>query len=359
MYGRGRTLYGGFDCSPGSAGASPDDGEASAPMTENTLYMVIPCYNEEEALRRTAAAAADKLRSLMQTGKASRDSRVLFVDDGSSDGTWEAIRSLCASSGIFAGAALSRNCGHQSALLAGLLTARGRADAAISLDADLQDDINAVDAMVDAFLRGCDVVYGVRSSRGSDTFFKRVTAESYYRLQRALGCEIVFNHADYRLLSARALDALSEYGERDIYLRGIVPMLGLKTASVSYERGERLMGESKYTLKKMLTLASDGVMTLSLAPARIVLGIGGLCLAAAIAALIVSLGGVFFGRAMTELRVITISIWGVGGLILLGVGITGEYAGRAYRESKRRPRYFISETAGLEIQNRKNTGEPL
>jgi glycosyltransferase involved in cell wall biosynthesis len=319
--------------------------------------MVIPCYNEEDALPRTSRVAADKLRALIQGGKVSGDSRILFVNDGSRDGTWEMIKALCADSRIFAGITLSRNRGHQNALLAGLMEARGRADMTISLDADLQDDIDAADAMVDGFLSGCDVVYGVRSARGRDTFFKRFTAEGYYRLLRALGCEVVFNHADYRLMSARALDALSEYGERDLYLRGIVPMLGFKTAAVSYERGERLEGESKYTLKKMLRLASDGVLSLSLAPVRIVLGAGAVCLAAAFVILIASVAGAIMGRAFSAWKILAISIWAVGGLLLLGLGVVGEYAGRAYLESKRRPRYFVSESAGLDGGLKQNLEE--
>jgi glycosyltransferase involved in cell wall biosynthesis len=319
--------------------------------------MVIPCYNEEDALPRASGVVGDKLRALMRTGKVSENSRVLFVNDGSRDGTWELIKALCADSRIFAGITLSRNRGHQNALLAGLMEARGRADMTISLDADLQDDINAVDAMVDGFLSGCDVVYGVRSARGRDTFFKRFTAEGYYKLLRALGCEVVFNHADYRLMSARALDALSEYGERDLYLRGIVPMLGFKTATVSYERGERLEGESKYTLKKMLGLASDGVVSLSLAPVRIVLGAGAACLAAAFVILIASIAGAVMGRAFSGWKIMSISIWAVGGLILLGLGVVGEYAGRAYLEAKRRPRYFVAESAGLDGGHKQNMEE--
>jgi glycosyltransferase involved in cell wall biosynthesis len=305
---------------------------------------------------------SDKLRALIEDGKVSAGSRILFVNDGSRDGTWDIIKSLCLKSGIFAGISLSRNRGHQNALFAGLMAVRGAADAAISLDADLQDDIDAVDAMVDNFLLGCDVVYAVRSSRGRDTFFKRFTARGYYRLLRALGCEVVFDHADYRLLSRRALGALGEYGERDLFLRGIVPMIGFKSASVSYVRGDRMEGESKYTLKKMLTLAFDGVMSLSLVPARLILAAGLACVAAALTLLVLSSAGLILGPAGGGAGIIAVSVWGVGGLILLGVGVVGEYAGRAYLEAKRRPRYFISDAVGLESdesEQHNNTGEIL
>ncbi|MDR1590290.1 MAG: glycosyltransferase family 2 protein [Oscillospiraceae bacterium] len=316
-------------------------------MTGNTLYVVVPCYNEAEALPGTSGVIADKLRALMRAGKVSEDSRALFVDDGSRDGTWALICSLCEQSPIFTGIALSRNRGHQTALLAGLMAARGAADMTISLDADLQDDVDAMDAMVDAFLGGCDIVYGARSRRDSDAFLKRFTAVSYYRLLRALGCEVVFNHADYRLMSARALDALAQYGESDLFLRGIAPMLGFKTATVEYARAERSAGESKYTLKKMLKLASDGVLSLSLAPVRLVMGAGLVMLAAALVLLVIALAG---GDAR-RWRLVAASVWGAGGIVTLALGVVGEYAGRAYLEAKRRPRYIIADTAGLSVRD--------
>ncbi|MDR2357685.1 MAG: glycosyltransferase family 2 protein [Oscillospiraceae bacterium] len=313
-------------------------------MAGKTLYIVVPCYNEEEALPRTSEVMANKLRELVRGGKVSEDSRVLLVDDGSRDSTWTMIKSMCERSPVFSGIALSRNRGHQAALLAGLMTARGRADVTISLDADLQDDVGAMDAMMDAFLDGCDIVYGARSSRDSDNFLKRATATGYYRLLRALGCDIVFNHADYRLMSARALDALSQYGESDLFLRGIVPMIGFKTATVEYERAERAEGESKYTLRKMLKLASDGVLSLSLAPARLILGAGLVMLLFALGLLAAALAGRDDAR---QWRLIAASVWGAGGIVTLALGVVGEYAGRAYLESKRRPRYNISDFAGL------------
>jgi glycosyltransferase involved in cell wall biosynthesis len=311
-----------------------------------TLYFVAPCYNEDEALPRASAVIAGKLKALIGAGKASPDSRVMFVNDGSRDGTWAKIVSLCECDPIFAGVSLSRNRGHQAALYAGLMAARGHADMAVSIDADLQDDIDAVDAMVDAFADGCDIVYGVRSRRERDTFLKRLTAEGYYKLLRLLGCEIVFNHADYRLMSARALDALSRYGEYDLFLRGIAPMLGFKTSTVEYARAERTYGESKYTLGKMLKLAADGALSLSLAPIRIALCAGAIMLALSAALFALWLVKPDTVRASEGWRAVAASVWGVGGLITLAVGVAGEYAGRAYLEAKRRPRYVISDVAG-------------
>lgn len=314
----------------------------------NTLYIVVPCYNEEEVLGETAARLREKIRNLIGEDKISSDSRVLFVDDGSKDGTWAVIRNLCAADRLFAGVSLSRNRGHQNALLAGLMTVRGRAGMVVSMDADLQDDINAIDKMIDEYLSGTDVVYGVRSSRDKDTFFKRLTAEGYYRLLDAMGCQVVFNHADYRLLSARALDALSEYGEQNMFIRGIIPMLGFKTSTVMYERGERFAGESKYPLKKMLKLAFDGIYSLSLKPIRFITGLGVTLLILAAALLVWSLVRLSAGHAMLGWKIVTISVWGVGGLILIALGIIGEYTGRTYMELKGRPRYHIGETVGLD-----------
>ncbi|UOO37169.1 glycosyltransferase family 2 protein [Oscillospiraceae bacterium CM] len=314
----------------------------------NRLFIVVPCYNEEMVLPEAAKRLEDKLISLVQSGKIAENSRVLFVDDGSADRTWPMIRQLAADSRYFAGLSLSRNRGHQNALLAGLMAAREQADMIVSMDADLQDDIDAVDRMVEAYLDGCDVVYGVRARRDSDTFFKRFTAEGYYKLLHAMGCRVVFNHADYRLLSRRALDALSQYGEQNLFLRGIVPMLGFKTATVSYARGERFAGESKYPLKKMLALASDGVFSLSLKPVRAVTVTGLLLLLLTMVLLVVSLVGLFMGYTLLNWKIITISVWGVGGLILTALGLVGEYVGRTYLESKQRPRYHIGETVGLE-----------
>jgi glycosyltransferase involved in cell wall biosynthesis len=314
----------------------------------NTLYVVVPCYNEEEVLGETASRLREKIYSLISEDKISRDSRILFVDDGSKDGTWAMIRDLCAADRLFAGVSLSRNRGHQNALLAGLMTVRGRAGMIVSMDADLQDDINALDKMIDEYSSGADVVYGVRSNRDKDTFFKRLTAEGYYRLLNAMGCQVVFNHADYRLLSARALDALSEYGEQNMFIRGIIPMLGFKTSTVMYERGERFAGESKYPLKKMLKLAFDGIYSLSLKPVRFITWLGVTLFILAAALLVWSVVRLTAGHTILGWKIVTISVWGVGGLILIALGIIGEYTGRAYMELKGRPRYHIGETIGLE-----------
>lgn len=314
----------------------------------NTLYIVVPCYNEEEVLGETASRLKVKMHSLITEDKISRDSRILFVNDGSKDGTWAMIRDLCAADRLFAGVSLSRNRGHQNALLAGLMTARGRADMVISMDADLQDDINAVDQMINEYSGGADVVYGVRNKRDKDTFFKRFTAEGYYRLLNTMGCQVVFNHADYRLLSAQALDALSEYGEQNMFIRGIIPMLGYQTSTVMYDRGERFAGESKYPLKKMLRLAFDGIFSLSLKPVKLITWLGVTLLVLAAALLVYSVVRLCMGHTILDWKIVTISVWGVGGLILIALGIIGEYIGRAYLELKGRPRYHIGETVGLE-----------
>ena len=318
----------------------------------NTLYIVVPCYNEEEVLRETARRLCDKARAMMSGGKISEASKVVFVDDGSRDGTWEIISGLCDEDGIFAGIGLSRNRGHQNALFAGLMSVRSDADMVISIDADLQDDTDAIDRMVDEYLAGCDVVYGVRESRVKDSFFKRATAEGYYKLLSMLGCDIVFNHADYRLLSSRALEALSEYGEQRLFLRGLVPMLGFRTATVKYERGERFAGESKYPLKKMLGLAFDGVASLSLRPLRIVTAVGAVMLVLAAALFVYMIVALCLGQTVLDWKITTFSIWAVGGLITLALGIVGEYVGRAYMETKHRPRYNVARVKGLFSEER-------
>jgi glycosyltransferase involved in cell wall biosynthesis len=324
-------------------------GSAKEKITvDNTLYIVVPCYNEEEVLHETASRLKEKLTALISSGKVSASSKVMFVNDGSRDKTWEMILELCAGGGLFSGVSLSRNRGHQNALLAGLMTARGKADMVISMDADLQDDIGAVDKMVDEYLGGADVVYGVRNNRDKDTFFKKFTAEGYYRLLDTMGCQVVFNHADYRLLSARALDALSEYGERNMFIRGIIPMLGYRTATVTYERGERFAGESKYPLKKMLALAFDGIYSLSMRPLRFITGLGVTLLVLAFALFVYAIVRLCMGHTILDWKIVTISIWGVGGLILIALGIIGEYVGRAYMDIKQRPRYHIGETIGLD-----------
>ena len=307
----------------------------------NTLYLVIPCYNEEEVLPETARRLEAKMTSLIGRGEISPESRIVFVDDGSKDKTWSLISELHRDHPLFSGVGLSRNKGHQNALLAGLLTVRDQADLTISLDADLQDDLDAIDKMVAKYHEGCDVVYGVRSKRDTDTRFKRFTAEAYYKLIAAFGGEVVFNHADYRLLSRRALNALAEYQESALFLRGIVPMLGYKTDTVHYARGERFAGETKYPFKKMLALAIDGITSLSMRPVRLVTSAGFFLLLFTAVLGIVFLIQHAFGLSIWGWRIPTLAAFFVGGLNLLGIGVVGEYAGRAYMEAKRRPRFFV------------------
>ena len=310
---------------------------------EDILYIVVPCYNEEEVLPETSRRLKEKLEALMAAGTISRESRVLFVNDGSKDKTWQLIEELHQSSPIFSGVDLSRNRGHQNALLAGLMTAKERCDMAISMDADLQDDIDAVDAMVEQYYAGCDIVYGVRSSRKKDTFFKRFTAEGFYRLMNSMGAETVFNHADYRLMSRRALEGLAEFKEVNLFLRGIVPMIGYRTGTVEYERGERFAGESKYPLKKMLSFAMEGITSLSVKPIRMITGLGFLVFLMSIAMLIYSIVRWAMGETILGWASLICSVWAIGGLILLSLGVIGEYIGKVYLETKERPRFLIRE----------------
>ena len=306
-----------------------------------TLYLVIPCYNEEAVLPETSRRLAEKLTALTAAGKISADSRVLFVDDGSKDRTWALISECHRADRRFGGVKLSRNRGHQNALLAGLMTAKERCDAAISLDADLQDDLDAIDRMVDAFHEGYDIVYGVRSSRETDTFFKRTTAQGFYKFMKLMGVDIVYNHADFRLMSRRALEGLSGYEEVNLFLRGIVPLIGYPSTTVEYERHERFAGESKYPLKKMLAFAFDGITSFSVKPIRWVTGLGFLIFLASILALLYILVVKLLGFTVAGWAATTASIWMLGGLQLLCLGIIGEYVGKISPEVKARPRYFI------------------
>lgn len=308
------------------------------------LYIVIPCYNEQEVLPITAPLFLQKINDLAAAGKISPDSRVLFVNDGSRDRTWEIINELAASDEHYVGICQSRNRGHQNAVLAGLMEAKDRCDITISIDCDGQDDINAMDGMVDAYRDGCDVVYGVRSKRDTDTFFKRFTAESFYKLLNAMGAEVVYNHADYRLMSARVLQEFAKFKEVNLFLRGMVPLVGFKSTSVAYERHERIAGESHYPLSKMLSLAFDGITSLSIKPIRFITGFG------VIVALISFIGVIW---AMVEAILgLTVSGWAsmtsiicfVSGVQLICLGVIGEYIGKIYMEAKHRPRYIISET---------------
>jgi len=307
------------------------------------LYIVVPCYNEEAVLPETSKRLKAKVESLVAAGKISPQSRIMFVNDGSKDRTWEMIAELHKSDPVFSGVNLSRNRGHQNALLAGLMTAKETCDMAISMDADLQDDIDAVDAMVDKYHSGCDIVYGVRSSRKKDTFFKRFTAEGFYRVMNLLGAETVFNHADYRLMSKRALEGLAEFEEVNLFLRGIVPMIGYTTGTVEYERGERFAGESKYPLKKMLSFAMEGITSLSTKPLRWITGLGFLVFAVSIIMLIYSVVRWAMGATTMGWPSLICSVWAIGGLILLSLGVIGEYIGKIYLETKARPRFIIRE----------------
>ena len=305
------------------------------------LYIVVPCYNEEEVLPETSRRLKDKLEGMIAAGAISEESRVLFVNDGSKDRTWSMIAELHEKDRRFSGVNLTRNRGHQNALLAGLMTARDRADMVISMDADLQDDVDAVDAMVEKYYAGCDIVYGVRSSREKDTFFKRFTAEGFYRVMNFLGAETVFNHADYRLMSRRALEGLSQFKEVNLFLRGIVPMIGYTTGTVEYERGERFAGESKYPLKKMLAFAMEGITSLSTKPIRYITGLGFLVFLVSIIMLIYSVVRWAMGETILGWASLICSVWAIGGLILLSLGVIGEYIGKIYLETKERPRFII------------------
>ena len=313
-------------------------------MGEPVLYIVIPCYNEEAVLPVTSGMFLKKITDLAAAGKVSDASRVLFVNDGSKDKTWEIIEGLAASDAHFEGVCLSRNRGHQNALLAGLMTAKEYADVTISIDCDGQDDINAMDAMIDEYLAGIDVVYGVRSKRETDTWFKRTTAEGFYHVMHVLGADVVFNHADYRLMSRRALEGLAEFGEVNLFLRGLVPLVGYRCSSVYYERAERLAGESHYPLKKMLAFAFDGITSLSTKPLRLITTAGILVSAISFLAIIGTIITKLFGYTVTGWTSMICAVYFLGGVQLLGIGVIGEYIGKIYSETKRRPRFIISET---------------
>ena len=305
------------------------------------LIIVIPCYNEQEVLPITAPQFLAKINQLASEGLISGDSRVMFVNDGSKDDTWNIIQRLADQDEHYIGIAQSRNRGHQNAVLAGLMEAKDMCDITISIDCDGQDDINAMDEMVKAYLEGCEIVYGVRSKRDTDTFFKRFTAEGFYKLMNAMGAETVFNHADYRLMSKRALEGLAQFKEVNLFLRGIVPMIGYRTGTVTYERGERFAGESKYPLKKMLSFAMEGITSLSVKPIRMITGLGFLVFFISIAMLIYSIVRWAMGETIMGWASLICSVWAIGGLILLSLGVIGEYIGKIYTEVKDRPRFII------------------
>ena len=312
-------------------------------MNTPRLYIVIPCYNEEAVLPITAPLFRDKLLFLSSQGKISPDSRVLLVNDGSKDNTWNLICQLAKEDEHYMGICLSRNRGHQNALLAGLMEAKDKCDITISIDCDGQDDINAMDAMVDEYLSGAEIVYGVRSKRDTDTFFKRFTAESFYKLMKWMGADTVYNHADYRLVSSRALKEFANFKEVNIFLRGMFPLVGFKSTCVYYERHERIAGESHYPLKKMLALAFDGITSLSIKPIRIITGLGVVISLAAFALIVYALVSYFTGNVVSGWASSLIVTCFLGGIQLISLGVIGEYIGKIYMETKARPRFIISE----------------
>ena len=310
----------------------------------DTLYMVIPCYNEEAVLRETASRMKEKYVSLIGRGFISPESRIVFVNDGSKDSTWQIIEELhCSEPAFFSGIDLARNSGHQNAVLAGLMTVKDICDMAITMDADLQDDINAIDAMIEKYNEGCQVVYGVRSARKTDTFFKRFTAESFYRFMKAMGADIVYNHADFRLMSRRVLQELSNFREVNLFLRGMVPLIGFKSSKVYYERAERFAGESKYPLKKMLAFAINGITSFSTKPLKLITWLGVIMSVMAVIAFIWAFIVKLLGHSTLGWSSMMCSIWLIGGLQLLALGIIGEYIGKIYAEVKQRPRYIIAD----------------
>lgn len=319
-----------------------------------TLYLAIPCYNEEKVLRDTSLKLLKKYSQLISKKKISEKSRIVYIDDGSKDKTWELIKELSESSPFILGLKMSRNRGHQNALYGGLMTLKDYADVVISIDADLQDDINAIDEMLDKYNEGCDIVYGVRKKRETDTFFKRFTAEAFYKMLKSMGAEVVFNHADFRLMSKRALEAFAEFKEVNLFLRGMVPMVGFKTGVVEYDRFERTAGESKYPLTKMIALAWQGVTSLSIKPIRMIMWLGIFIFIVAILFGLYSLCSYLFGYTVSGWTSTFISIWAIGGLQLFAIGVIGEYLGKVYLETKQRPRYIVEEFINDDIKKSKN-----
>lgn len=321
---------------------------------EEILYVVVPCYNEEEVLTETTKRLKEKLENLIKDKKISNKSRVMYINDGSKDNTWNLIEEISNKENLFTGISLSRNRGHQNALLAGLMTAKNYADIVISMDADLQDDINAIDEMIEKYNNGAQIVYGVRSSRKKDTAFKRITAEGFYKFMKLMGVEVVFNHADYRLTSKRVLEELENYGEINLFLRGMFPLIGFKTDIVYYERNERFAGSSKYPLKKMLSFAWEGITSFSVKPIKMILNIGIIMFVLSIIMIIYSIVSKCLGNTVDGWTFITCSIWLVAGIQMLSLGIVGEYIGKIYSETKRRPRFIISRNLNEEQKYGKN-----
>ena len=312
-------------------------------MKKPVLYIVVPCFNEHEVLPITAPMFLNKLTQLVAEDKISDDSRIMFVNDGSTDSSWDIIRALAKADEHYIGICQSRNRGHQNALLAGLMEAKDNCDITISIDCDGQDDINAMDKMVDEYLGGCEIVYGVRSSRKSDSCFKRTTAQGFYKFLSAMGAEVVYNHADYRLVSSRALNELAGFKEVNLFLRGMIPLVGFKSTSVEYERTERLAGKSKYPLKKMLSLAADGITSMSVKPLRLIMGFGVFVALLSFIGVIWAIVSALCGSTVAGWASMTCIVCFVGGVQLICLGIIGEYIGKIYMEAKGRPRYIISE----------------
>ncbi len=311
-------------------------------MAPPILAIVVPCYNEKEVLPSTAEQLLGVVQRLAKSDVISKESKIVFIDDGSKDNTWELIENLCEENPVnFSGIKLSRNRGHQNALLCGLLSVKEFADASISIDADLQDDISVIDEMLSLYASGCEIVYGVRSKRDKDSFFKRVTAHTFYKLINFLGARIIYNHADFRLMSKKALDALEEYKEVNLFLRGIIPMLGYKTGIAYYERKERMAGESKYPFGKMLKFALEGITSLSIKPIRMVTVLGIIIFIISLIMIVYSIFMYFHGDTVSGWSSMICSLWSIGGLILLSIGIVGEYIGKIYLETKQRPRFIV------------------
>ena len=320
-------------------------------MKTPRLFIIIPCYNEQEVLPITAPLFLEKMKDLIARDKIHADSKILFVNDGSRDNTWNTICELANTDSHYIGIAQSRNRGHQNAVLAGLMEAKDHCEITISIDCDGQDDINAMDAMVDAYLDGCEVVYGVRSKRDTDTFFKRFTAEGFYKLMNWMGAEVVFNHADYRLVSSRVLQEFADFKEVNIFLRGMIPLVGFKSTSVYYERSERIAGESHYPLKKMLALAFDGITSLSVKPIRMIMALGILIAALSFIGVVWAVVGALMGNTVTGWASTVCIVCFMSGIQLLCLGVIGEYIGKIYLETKGRPRYIISERTYSEDTN--------
>lgn len=312
-------------------------------IRENKLYLVIPCYNEEEVLKETTNRLTKKLIDMIDKDIVSNESRIVYVNDGSKDKTWDLIKMLNKKNKYVLGIKLSKNRGHQNALLAGLMTVKDDCDITISMDADLQDDINVLDKFIEKYKEGCEIVYGVRSSRKTDSFFKRTTAEGFYKFMKLMGVDLVYNHADYRLMSNRALNQLVNYKEVNLFLRGIVPLIGFKSGTVEYERHERFAGKSKYPLKKMLSFAFDGITSFSIKPIRFIASLGILIFTVSLALLISFIIKYFAQKTIPGWATIVVSIWGIGGIELLAIGVIGEYIGKIYMETKKRPTFIVEE----------------